>query len=983
MTPKTTTGTTLGVDDDDDDGRATTAMTDARANASTVKARVVTPMPTSTSNVEIVNLLSSEETASEGGGTLDEGGEAARGSRKRAEGRAVDVDDVVVLDKEDVNDDAPAPSEVVDELRKFGATSAELAFVSALRAFFEERGEEFAKVMVEKEVEERMRDRAREANALEANANATNRKAACIREACLREAKTKEHARAVVCRALKTYRDELRKWERAVVRAQVAPASTSDASPSSSAREDTLTLPFWRHDRALVDVPSKTVSVKTQVAVQPFSSHSRNRRSWKMRANSVKTQKVRCVNLGSSEAVPPYNYFAYSTHCNSFNEHDDNQSRLLYKDEEGEFVEDQADDIEQVKVANEFTREEEFVLGALASTFSRFVLFDHVEVNGMQRETVVKHVVEEVSSILKMEEEIVVDWLNEARTTQSTSRAWCMFLEAIEIVCKLWSPYSKFDNSESLYKLMGGVCETLAQVDTDGIFWQYFAQIVINAPTMAPLKKPVIIFDTLEEATAQLSGAFCPRCFVFDCRTHGSLQPKSRGRKQASERKLLWRERMHKKANVNENDLKCSHACWYQSSEYKYLATRGVVCGSCDPSERSPLSKDSETEDPFAKNRRKWRNVLDVEILKKAVEVLSTAGGKPTACDVTLFFGKRRACADIGRQIHSLELISSGAIVADEDVEEGDEDVNGKNKAKKRKHRSGQTKKKNPTIANRLKRSKTDENALVTQYTPCDCEGQCDAATCSCIQKGIFCERFCNCGPNCDNEFPGCKCETTKKTCRTNTCPCFAAGRECTPDKCRRCCKTADALMLPIRQKYGFVDPAQTAKIPDYPCGNMKLQLRQKEHVCLGKSGVAGWGAHVLHGARKDDFIGEYVGELVTQDEADRRGMVYDRNNCSYLFDLNSEFCIDAQNRGNKLRFANHSVHPNVRSAVMAVNGDNRLAMFALRDIAPGEELFFDYRYKDEVAPEWHEKREKVEKDAKSAKKSKGNRNKHSAKKAY
>ena len=220
--------------------------------------------------------------------------------------------------------------------------------------------------------------------------------------------------------------------------------------------------------------------------------------------------------------------------------------------------------------------------------------------------------------------------------------------------------------------------------------------------------------------------------------------------------------------------------------------------------------------------------------------------------------------------------------------------------------------------------------AMANPYDPCtSCGEVCEVSTCKCHLSGNFCEKFCHCNPMlCKYRFPGCHCES----CQTNRCPCLAANRECDPDICRPCHQ-------PIGADGKMVEPS---------CKNVSIQRAQRKRLLAAPSDIAGWGCFVRDACEKNDFISEYVGELITQEEAERRGRVYDRIGCSFLFNLNSEYAVDAMRKGNKIRFANHSRQPNCYARVMLVNGDHRIGIYAKRQIAAGEELFFDYYYNRE-----------------------------------
>ncbi|XP_027363772.1 histone-lysine N-methyltransferase EZA1 isoform X2 [Abrus precatorius] len=251
------------------------------------------------------------------------------------------------------------------------------------------------------------------------------------------------------------------------------------------------------------------------------------------------------------------------------------------------------------------------------------------------------------------------------------------------------------------------------------------------------------------------------------------------------------------------------------------------------------------------------------------------------------------------------------------------------------------------------KRIADGKNQSCKQYTPCGCQSMC-GKECTCVNGGTCCEKYCGCSKSCKNRFRGCHC--AKSQCRSRQCPCFAAGRECDPDVCRNCWVSCGdgSLGEPPRRGEG-------------QCGNMRLLLRQQQRILLAKSDVAGWGAFLKNPVNKNDYLGEYTGELISHREADKRGKIYDRANSSFLFDLNDQYVLDAYRKGDKLKFANHSSNPNCYAKVMLVAGDHRVGIFAKEHIDASEELFYDYRYGPDQAPPWARKPEGSKRDESAA----------------
>jgi len=115
-----------------------------------------------------------------------------------------------------------------------------------------------------------------------------------------------------------------------------------------------------------------------------------------------------------------------------------------------------------------------------------------------------------------------------------------------------------------------------------------------------------------------------------------------------------------------------------------------------------------------------------------------------------------------------------------------------------------------------------------------------------------------------------------------------------------------------------------------------KRKIRKRTaQIEVRESGVHGRGVYATQLISQGTRIIEYTGQRVSWEAAPDD----DNDPHTFNFGLENGEVINAEIGGNDARWINHSCDPNCE----AIEEDDSIFIYAMRDIQPGEELFYDY----------------------------------------
>ncbi|XP_048110992.1 histone-lysine N-methyltransferase SETMAR isoform X2 [Alosa alosa] len=205
-------------------------------------------------------------------------------------------------------------------------------------------------------------------------------------------------------------------------------------------------------------------------------------------------------------------------------------------------------------------------------------------------------------------------------------------------------------------------------------------------------------------------------------------------------------------------------------------------------------------------------------------------------------------------------------------------------------------------------------------------------------------------GPGCSSDpteitLPGCQCHT--HSCQSEKCQCLQRYGPAYSDQ-QRLQGRRDAesgYSRPVFECNALCDCSED-------CSNRVVQRGVVFRLRVFLSVDRGWGVRTMDAIPRGAFVCEYAGEVIGLEEARSRQLAQGPEDMNYIIAVREhagqgnarETFVDPFSRGNVGRFINHSCQPNLFMVPVRVHSMvPRLALFAVRDIVPDEELTFDY----------------------------------------
>jgi len=114
------------------------------------------------------------------------------------------------------------------------------------------------------------------------------------------------------------------------------------------------------------------------------------------------------------------------------------------------------------------------------------------------------------------------------------------------------------------------------------------------------------------------------------------------------------------------------------------------------------------------------------------------------------------------------------------------------------------------------------------------------------------------------------------------------------------------------------------------------VKLKLAPGLTIGKSTINGKGCFATVSFRRGKKIAEYMGERISDLEAQKRAR---NRRVLRICDIDGRWSLDGARGGNGTHYINHSCQPNAYMRTLY----GHVLFFALRDIKPGEEITIDY----------------------------------------